>query len=208
MLQIIPQRIVFFYVLQSNMVEEFTVQATYAIVLPDQRYIIKSKTAIIHFFYTDGEHYRYLAIQGHSFRWVIKVPIGYRIVIDTDLSCVTNLARLCDGPGILQCHNIKDSCQKRSFQMEYHIATIDIYSEQAMSTSSAITFRANLVDATNINVTSPLTLQVLSRPSAIMHKSFPLVTDRAIQINFDIRDFSGFSNDNCAMGGKTNRNCH
>ena len=189
------------------MVEEFTVQATYAIVLPDQRYIIKSKTAIIHFFYTDGNHYRSLAIHGHSFRWEIKVPIGYRIGIETDLSCVTDLARLCDGPGNLQCHNIKDSCQKRSYQMEYHIATIELYSKQAMSTSSAITFRANLVDATTINVTSPLTLQVLSCLSAIMHKSLLLITDRAIQINFDIRDFSGFSNDNCAMGGKTNRNC-
>ena len=188
------------------MLEEFTVRATYAVVSPDQRYFTKSKISNIPLSDIDGEHHRNLAIHGHSFQWVIIVSKGYRIVIETYLSCVTNLARLCDGPGIRQCHNIKESCQKNKYQLEYFIATINIYSKQIMSTSSNITFRASLV-ATNITVTSPLTLQVVSRPSAIMHKSFQLITDRAIQINFDIRNFSGFNNDNCAVGGMVNLNC-
>ena len=204
MLQVIPKQTLFLYVLQDHMLDEYTIQANYVIVSKDQRYITKSEAiSSIQSFHRYGLADRSLLMHGNSFRWIIRVPIGHQIVIDINQTCITDATRLCDGPGIQQCQNIEQHCQDRSYQMEYFMATLEVYREQTKKESGRISFDTTMVDATSFTISSSLTLQVLSPSSAIMHKSFQLITDQPIEINFDIGEFLGLNSDNCVSGGNT-----
>ena len=192
---------------QSHMVNEYSVQATYAIVSPNQRHFRDFNWSNPESFDINQKLSHLQLIHGHYFRNSIRASIGNQIVIEIIENCEADQIRLCDGPGILQCHNI--NCQYKRYSLEYFYATIDIYREQIRKKKkSVVSFNATMVAVSNVidmvNITSPLTLQVVSHPSAIMHKSFQLITDRAIQISFDIRNFSGLNSDVCLSGGKFN----
>ena len=187
------------------MVQEYIILAKYVIASRDQRYIRELEVSFPQSFDINGKHSRLLRINDHSLRWAIRASLGHRIVIEINQSCTTDVIRLCDGPGILQCHDIEQNCQHRIYSLEYFFARIDIYREPTMNKSSAISFNTTLVAVSKVTVTSPLALLVLSRPSAIMHKSFQITTDQAIQINFNIREFSGLDSEICISGGKINR---
>ena len=198
--QVIPSDILYLYVLQSYMVNEYTVQATYVIIAPDQRYIMDTMVDDLHSFQIEWQK-RFQEFYGHSFRWVIKVQIGYSININI-MSCARESARLCDGPGIRRCIYIKHHCRPRRYMLEYFTATLDVYRSQTTGQTIDVFFKTRLTSVTRVRVTSSLKLLIVSRPSNIFYRSFQLITDKSIEINFDIRDLSGLNSDNCIHGGQ------
>ena len=198
--QVIPSDTLHLYVLQSYMVNEYIVQATYVIIAPDQRYIMETNVDELHSVQNEWQK-RFLEFYGHSFRWVIKVPIGYRIDINI-MSCARESARLCDGPGIRRCIFIKHHCRPRRYMLEYFTATLDVYRSQTTGQTLDVSFKTRLTSVTRVRVTSSLKLLIVSRPSNIFHRSFQLITDKSIEISFDIRDLSGLNSDNCIHGGQ------
>ena len=182
------------------MVNEYTVQATYVIIAPDQRYIMETMVDDLHSVQIEWQK-RFLEFYGHSFRWVIKVPIGYSIHINI-MSCARESARLCDGPGIRRCIYIEHHCRPRRYMLKYFTATLDVYRSQTTGQTIDVSFKTRLTSVMRVRVTSSLKLLVISRPSNIVYMSFQLITDKSIEISFDIRDFSGLNSDNCIHGGK------
>ena len=199
-MQVIPSDILYLYVLQSYMVNEYTVQATYVIIAPDQRYTMETNVDKLHSVHIEWRE-RFLSFFGHSFRWVIRMPIGSRIDINI-MSCARESVRLCDGPGIIRCIDIIHRCRSRRYILEYFTATLDVYRSLTTGQTIDVSFKARIISVTRIRVTSSLKLLVVSRPSHIFYRSFQLISNNSIAISFDIRDFSGLNSDNCINGGK------